>query len=57
MNELSDDFIQFETELSRLVTESAKIESKNDLKGILIRLTALQRIVYDEINQNPIEIK
>ena len=57
MNELSDNFIQFETELSRLVTDSAKIESKNDLKGILIRLTALQRIVYDEINQNPIDIK
>ena len=52
MSELSDEFKQFENELSRLVTESAQIKSKKDLKDILIRLNALQRIVYGEINRD-----
>ena len=51
MCKLSNEFKQFENELSCLVAESAKVESKGDLKDILIRLTALQRIVYEEINQ------
>lgn len=52
MSELSTDFKRFQTELSILVNESSEAKRHSDFKTLLIRINSLQRIVYEEINNN-----